>query len=154
VLWIEVEALYSSIRFVNDLLELGDKLFLDPLWVKHIFLVENILDSDIVVEKHGFPVGIQLCLQFIGCLCGWIRDVKPWLLNADERGLSLGDSCLRLLDWLAPLKRQVLQHSIDLLCLRRILRDGMLLEIMLLLHVERNWGLRWGTLQGVKLLTW
>jgi hypothetical protein len=78
--------------------------------------------------------------------------VKPGLLNADERSLSLGDTGLHLLDRLA-LKRQVLQHSIYLLCLRRILRDKILLT-MLLLHVERNWGLRWGALQGVKLLTW
>ena len=66
VLWIEVEALYSSIGIFYDLLELGDKLILDPLGIKHINLAENILDFDIVVDKHGFPEGIQLCLQFIG----------------------------------------------------------------------------------------
>ena len=66
VLWIEVEALYSSIGIFNDLLELGDELFLDPLGIKHIYLAENILDFDVVVDKHGFPVGIQLCLQIIG----------------------------------------------------------------------------------------
>ena len=62
MLWIEIEALYSSIGIFNDLLELGDELFLDPLGIKHIYLAENILDFDVVVDKHGFPVGIQLCL--------------------------------------------------------------------------------------------
>ena len=152
MLWIEVEVLYSSIGASNDLLELGDEILIDPLGVKHIHLIKDVLDVDVIIHKHGFPEGIQLCLQFIGGLRGWIRDVKPGLLNADERGLSLGDSCLHLLNRLA-LKRQVLQHSIYLLCLRRILRDKILLTV-LLLHVERNWGLRWGTLQGVKLLTW
>ena len=153
MLRIEVEVFYSSIRAGNDLLELGDKLILDPLGIKHIHLIEDVLDVDVVINNHGFPEGIQLRLQFIGGLSGWIRDVKPGLLNADERGLSLGYTGLHLLDRLA-LKRQVLKHFIYLLSLRRILRDCMLLQIMLLLRVERNWGLRWGTLQGLKLLTW
>jgi hypothetical protein len=153
MLRIEVEVFYSSIRAGNDLLELGDKLILDPLGIKHIHLIEDVLDVDVVINNHGFPEGIQLRLQFIGGLSGWIRDVKPGLLNADERGLSLGYTGLHLLDRLA-LKRQVLKHFIYLLSLRRILRDCMLLQIMLLLCVERNWGLRWGTLQGMKLLTW
>jgi hypothetical protein len=153
MLWIEVEVLYSSIGTGNYLLELGDELFLDPLGVKYIHLIEDVLDVDVVIHKHGFPEGIQLCLQFIGGLCGWIRDVKPGLLNAGGGDVSFGDSSLQLLDRLA-LKRQFLQHLSNLLCLRRILRDGMLLEIRLLLSVEIKWGLRWGTLQGMKLLTW
>jgi hypothetical protein len=52
VLWIEVEALYSSIGILNDLLELRDKLILDPLGIKHIYLAENILDFDVVIDKH------------------------------------------------------------------------------------------------------
>jgi hypothetical protein len=50
MLWIEVEVFYSSIRAGNDLLELGDKLILDPLGIKHIHLIEDVFDVDVVIN--------------------------------------------------------------------------------------------------------
>jgi hypothetical protein len=50
MLWIEVEVFYSSIRAGYDLLELGDKLILDPLGIKHIHLIEDVLYVDVVIN--------------------------------------------------------------------------------------------------------